>query len=102
MKYVSSKLEINSIVLKINTNKLVAANASDLKSEMLSCVGSGSFNTVAVDLSAVDFLDSSGLGALVSVRKHILPEQTMEVRNPNEFVAKVLALTKMDRVFSIL
>lgn len=101
MAHVSASQGHDSLVLKLNAERLDASIATDLKSEMLACVKSGTSNHVIVDLGTVTFMDSSGLGALVSVRKNIPKEHDMELRNTTEFVAKVLELTKMDRVFSI-
>lgn len=101
MSYVSTNRENNSVVLKLNTERLDAAIASNMKSEMLDCLASNSAKRVVVDLGSVTFVDSSGLGALVSVRKNIPPDHDMEIRNMNEFVGKVFTLTKMDRVFKV-
>lgn len=53
---------------------------------------------VVLDMSRVEFLDSSGLGALVAVMK-ILPSRRLELAGTGPVVMKVLSLTKMDRVF---
>ena len=53
---------------------------------------------VVLDVSRVEFLDSSGLGALVAVMK-ILPQKRLELADTGPIVSKVLSLTKMDRVF---
>lgn len=101
MAYISASQASNSITLKLNAKRLDAAIARDLRSEILDCINSGTATHVIVDLESVDFMDSSGLGALVSVRKNIPADHEIEIRNANDFVAKVLKLTKMDRVFSI-
>lgn len=101
MAYVSANQGHDSIVLKVNAERLDATIATDLKSEMLASVKSASSNRVVVDLGSVTFMDSSGLGALVSVRKNIPKDHSMELQHTTEFVTKVLQLTKMDRVFSV-
>ena len=53
---------------------------------------------VVLDMTRVEFLDSSGLGALVAVMK-LLPGRRLELAGCGPVVGKVLALTKMDRVF---
>lgn len=57
---------------------------------------------VRIDMQAVDFMDSSGLGAMIAVRK-ALPE-ALPIRlvglTPN--VERVFRLTRMDTVFEIL
>lgn len=56
---------------------------------------------VILDLSKVDFLDSSGLGAVVAVMKMLSPERRLELAGLRPAVAKVFALTRMDSVFVI-
>lgn len=53
---------------------------------------------VVLDMTQVEFLDSSGLGALVAVMK-LLPSKRLELAGTGPIVRKVLALTKMDKVF---
>ncbi|MEQ3625893.1 MAG: STAS domain-containing protein [Celeribacter sp.] len=56
---------------------------------------------VLLDLGQVGFLDSSGLGALVAVLKHLQPARTLELANLTPGVTKVFTLTHMDRVFTV-
>lgn len=56
---------------------------------------------VVMDMRNVDFMDSSGLGAMIAVRK-ALPETmplTLKGLTPN--VERVFRLTRMDMVFDI-
>lgn len=54
------------------------------------------------DLTAVEFLDSSGLGAIIALRK-ILPQgRKMLLRGLNPNVDRVFRLTHMDQFFDIL
>lgn len=101
MNLISAINQNNSVLIKLNATRLDATIATDLKSEILTCVNSGAVNHVIIDLGSVTFMDSSGLGALVSVRKNIPRGHDIEIRNTTEFVSKVMKLTKMDRVFSI-
>ncbi len=56
---------------------------------------------VIIDMEKVSFVDSSGLGTLVAIRKHIGPDRDMCLRNTAPFVTKVLHLTKLDTVFTL-
>ena len=56
---------------------------------------------VILDLSRVEFLDSSGLGAVVSVMKTLAPERRLELAGMTPVVAKVFALTRMDSIFTL-
>ncbi|OQX83198.1 hypothetical protein B6D60_10835 [candidate division KSB1 bacterium 4484_87] len=51
-------------IIKINQDRLDAVVAPDLKTELLLSVDNGVTN-VLIDLSAVNYADSSGLGALL-------------------------------------
>lgn len=58
--------------------------------------------TIIVDLNQVDFIDSSGLSALVSGLKSLRErEGTLHVCQPNPQARTALRLTLLDRVFSI-
>lgn len=56
---------------------------------------------VIVDMSDIEFLDSSGLGALVAVMKMLGTGRVLELAGCADPVQRVLALTRMDRVFRI-
>ena len=54
---------------------------------------------VVVDLTAVTFMDSSGLGALIAALKKTRQAQgDLRIAGVNEQVATVLRLTNLDRV----
>jgi anti-sigma B factor antagonist len=54
-----------------------------------------------LDLSEVEFLDSSGLGAVVAVFKLVGPEKRFDLAGLQPAVARVFQLTRMDSVFAI-
>lgn len=56
---------------------------------------------VILDLGRVDFLDSSGLGAVVAVMKMLGPDRRLELMGLTPAVEKVFRLTRMDGVFTI-
>ena len=56
---------------------------------------------VILDLGKVDFLDSSGLGAVVAVMKFLGKERPLHLAALTPTVQKVFELTFMDRVFVI-
>ncbi|WP_425053986.1 STAS domain-containing protein [Psychromarinibacter sp. S121] len=56
---------------------------------------------VVLDLAAVEFLDSSGLGAIVAGMKHLAPDRRLELASLGPIVSKVFSLTRMDTVFPI-
>lgn len=54
-----------------------------------------------LDLKHVDFIDSSGLGALVAVMKTLPPGTRLELASLTPIVQKVIHLTRMDSVFAV-
>ena len=56
---------------------------------------------MVLDLSQVDFIDSSGLGAIVASMKQLGKERPLHLAGLTPIVSKVFALTRMERVFKI-
>jgi anti-sigma B factor antagonist len=61
----------------------------------------GSTSRVVVDLSGVDFMDSSGLGALVSGWQLTREDGAFRIAGANSIVRRVLSITGMEDVFAI-
>lgn len=53
-----------------------------------------------LDLSAVTFIDSTGIGVLVELRNAALEKQIPLTLTPSSRVAEVLRLTALDEVFA--
>lgn len=86
-------------VIEIGSARIDAAGAVQFK-EAVQTQLRGHEGRVVMDLSAVGFLDSSGLGALVAVMK-MLGGRPLELVGCAGPVRKVLTLTRMDRVFRL-
>jgi anti-sigma B factor antagonist len=72
-----------------------------LREHLLSTFANGE-DTVVVDLSQVSFLDSSGLGVLVTAHKRArATEGTMRIAACRPQVATIFQITALDRAFSI-
>lgn len=56
---------------------------------------------VVVDLSGVDFMDSSGLGALVSGWQLTRDSGAFRIAGANPIVQRVLSITGMEDVFAL-
>lgn len=56
---------------------------------------------VILDLSRVEFMDSSGLGALVSVLKMVGGPDSFAISGANGAVMKLIKLTRLDRVLRL-
>ncbi|MGR3469066.1 MAG: STAS domain-containing protein [Shimia sp.] len=87
-------------IVKVHDARIDAAVAIRFKDEMRA-VGQGAPGRVVLDLSAVTFIDSSGLGAVVAAKKVLAPDNELELASLTPLVDKVFRLTRMDRVFAI-
>lgn len=86
--------------VNVLVERIDAACAIQFKDRMREATDGGA-ERVVLDLQRVDFLDSSGLGAVVSVMKHLGPDRRLELAGLRPKVAKVFRLTRMDTVFTI-
>lgn len=81
--------------------ELVAANAAQVRDDIRNALPPG-VTILDLDLSSVTFLDSSGLGALISLHKTMRSRNgTVRLINPAPNVRQILELTRLHRVFEI-
>lgn len=90
----------NILVVKVEDKRIDASKAPAFKDEMTRCIEAGQ-NQIVLDLSQVDFIDSSGLGALVSCLKRLGPRGSLAVAGATGAVSRLFTLTRMDRVFAL-
>jgi anti-sigma B factor antagonist len=88
-------------VLAPTVKRLDATVAPAFRQAALQVVEQGDTRFV-LDLASVEFLDSSGLGAMVSLLKAIGSRGTLAVCNVRGAVLSLFQLTRMDKVFLIL
>ncbi|MFM7336547.1 MAG: STAS domain-containing protein [Tabrizicola sp.] len=81
-------------------DRIDAATAIQFKERMRD-ITRDSPSRVVLDLARVQFLDSSGLGAIVAVKKLLGPDRSLELSSLTATVEKVFRLTRMDSVFTI-
>lgn len=76
-------------------------NVKSLKAQVLDALESGQW-TYLIDMANIDYLDSSGLGMLVFLKKEILRRDSkMVVINLTHSVLSILQLTKLDEFFEV-
>ena len=81
--------------------RLNMVSAPRLKTAIDEAVGSGHPRLV-VDLAAVSFMDSSGLGTLIAgLKKARQADGDVRITGVTQQVATVLALTNLDRVLRV-
>lgn len=88
------------LVLRLDEARLDAGKAPALREELLQRIAAG-HSRIVVDLSATEFMDSSGLGALVSGIKRLGAQGSFAIAGAQGAVARLFALTRMDRVFDL-
>ena len=97
MKKAVNHLDDGVAVLRLD-GELNMVSAPAVRKSVADLVAAGS-SRVVVDLSDVDFLDSSGLGALISGLKSTRQAGgDLRIASPGEQVRLVLRLTNMERV----
>lgn len=88
-------------VLFVREDRLDANNSEDLKSELRRLFEKGTKDLI-IDLKEVLFIDSSGLGVLVSGYKNASTlHGTLKLSNLQTQVKSMFELTRLHRVFDI-
>lgn len=88
------------ISVTVLEDRIDAATAIQFKEKMREVTRDGPA-CVVLDLARVQFLDSSGLGAIVAVKKLLGPDRALELSGLTPTVEKVFRLTRMDSIFTI-
>ncbi|ABD56968.1 STAS domain-containing protein [Jannaschia sp. CCS1] len=86
-------------VVHLADSRLDASIAIQFKETFRTLTADG--GDVILDLTDVEFLDSSGLGAIVAVYKGLGPGRHMALAGLQPPVEKVMTLTRMNAVFAI-
>lgn len=87
-------------IVSVDIKRVDAQNARAFRDELTALLNAGSTSLI-LDMSTVEFVDSSGLGALVGIFKSIGPRGDLALASPRPPVEKMLKLTRMDRVFRL-
>ena len=91
----------NRTIVFVREERLDAHNSNDLRTEMNRIFDSGSKNLI-IDLREVRFIDSSGLGALVSGFKNASTRQgSLKLSGLQTQVKSMFELTRLHRIFDI-
>ncbi len=91
----------SAVLIEVREERLDAHNSGDLKAQMLSLFEDGRTNLI-VDMQEVRFVDSSGLGALVSGFKNASARNgNLKLSSLQPQVKSMFELTRLHRVFEI-
>lgn len=88
----------NILIAKVLDTRIGADVAPRFKEEMIGYVKRGN-HAIVLDLSNVSFIDSSGLGALISCLKSMGNQEELVLSGTSGTVASMFKLTRMDKVF---
>lgn len=88
-------------VVEVQVPRLDAAQALAFKAGLLDVLKDGAATRLVLDFAGVKMIDSSGLGALVSVLKSLNGRGSIAIANANATVQGVFRLTRLDRVFAM-
>jgi anti-sigma B factor antagonist len=100
MGFSQTKDENGVVVVQVD-GQLIVGNRQQLK-DMVQAAVDGGESRILIDFSRTGYIDSSGLGALVSISKKVR-EAGGELRlaGLNEDLRSLFELTKLDTLFSI-
>jgi anti-sigma B factor antagonist len=87
-----------TVVAQVGEKQIGEGDAEGLRAQISAALPTEGAR-VAIDLSLVDFLDSSGLGSLVSLLKEVRPTGDVVLYGVKSSVVEILRLTHLDAVF---
>lgn len=87
-------------IITVHSDRIDAAMAIQFKEDMRT-EAEGGAERVVLDLTGVEFIDSSGLGAIVASMKQLGKDRRLDLAGLHPFVEKVFRLTRMDTVFKL-
>ncbi|UZD90942.1 STAS domain-containing protein [Cognatishimia activa] len=97
---VQSDFTKDILIVTVPDNRIDAAVALQFKEAMRQATNNNA-ERIVLDLRNVDFVDSSGLGAIVGAMKQLPSNKSLDLSGLTPTVAKVFQLTRMDTIFSI-
>lgn len=90
----------NVLVITPLERRLDASVAPQFKEDIQAIITQGS-HRILLDFNQVDFIDSSGLGALVSLLKSLHGKGELALCSLNNNIHGMFKLTRMDKIFTI-
>lgn len=97
---ITTREEGKTVILNLS-GRLDLASGSALKEEIKQLSGKGTTN-VHLNLSQVEFINSSGLGSLVSIMKEIrLLKGRLTLSNLAGYVQEIFDITQLSHIFEI-
>lgn len=83
------------------TGEVDIANSKEFEEAILEWVEQGA-PVIRLDLSDMEYIDSTGLGVLMNIRRNLLGEnQEIILVQPKRSIQKLMQLTGVDQIFTI-
>ncbi len=89
-----------TLVIVPLSDYLDSHNAPSFKTQVLESIKKGRFHLV-INFSQVEFIDSSGLAALISLVRNLGAEGEVVVCNLSPTLASLFDLTRLDRIIRV-
>jgi anti-sigma B factor antagonist len=98
---VSTRYEAGCAIVAV-TGDVDISTSPDLREALAGVVNANDFRAVVVDLSAVRFVDSTGLGVLVGAYNAVRnADGRLAIVNDHPAVLKVFSITALDEVLGV-
>ena len=94
------KRQNSVMIITPHLRRIDASVATEFKSRLIELVDKGS-EKIVINLSEVDFIDSSGLGVLVLILRKIGPNGKIRLCKVHDSVRSIFELTRLNEVFDI-
>ncbi len=88
------------LIVHVWSPRLDASKAPEFKQEITSRIESG-HTRLLLDFSTIDFIDSTGLGALVACMRRLGSWDKLTIVGAKGAVSRLFAMTRMDQVFAL-
>ena len=92
--------EQNILVVTVINSRIDAQVAEDFKDRMFDLISEGNTNIV-LNISHVNFIDSSGLGVIVASLKQLNGKGRFVICEVHDSVERMFKLTRMNKIFSL-
>jgi anti-sigma B factor antagonist len=93
--------EICKVAVLHIKGRIDITTSQELKDEVMNIFESGETH-LGLEFSEVDYMDTSGLGSLISVLKEARKKGVaLTIINPSNFIKGLFQLTQMDKIFQI-
>ncbi|MCY4472905.1 MAG: STAS domain-containing protein [Kistimonas sp.] len=96
----SNRQDSGKTVVEVTQARLDASLAQPFRDYLFELIEQGETDLV-IDLSQVDFMDSSGLGVIVAALKKVSAQGSIALAEPSKAVNDLFDLTCMDKLFPI-